>query len=69
MGFGKGALLWLIGIPLPIIILATSWTTECEMSLTQKLQPDRSKINMQDADELHFWVKHLQVSAEDLRKA
>ncbi|CKZ78693.1 Uncharacterised protein [Mycobacterium tuberculosis] len=22
MGFGKGALLWLIGIPLPIIILA-----------------------------------------------
>ena len=22
MGFGKGALLWLLGIPLPIIILA-----------------------------------------------
>jgi len=37
--------------------------------LTEKLQPDRSKINMQDLQELHFWVKHLQVSAEDLQKA
>jgi hypothetical protein len=24
MGFGKGALLWLLGIPLPIIILSQS---------------------------------------------
>jgi hypothetical protein len=25
MGFGRGALLWLLGIPLPIILLALFW--------------------------------------------
>jgi hypothetical protein len=37
--------------------------------LTRKLQPDRSKIHLRDADELQFWVKHLNVSMEDLQKA
>jgi hypothetical protein len=37
--------------------------------LTQKLQPDRSKINLRDAHELQFWLKHLSVSREQLAKA
>ena len=37
--------------------------------LTHKLQPDRSKINLHDRQELHYWVKHLNVSEEDLQKA
>ena len=37
--------------------------------LTHKLQPDRSKINPHDVHELHYWVKHLKVTQEDLQKA
>jgi uncharacterized protein DUF3606 len=37
--------------------------------LTHKVQPDRSKINMRDPHELQYWVKHLNVTSEDLQKA
>lgn len=37
--------------------------------LTHKLQPDRSKINLHDRTELHYWLKHLKVSQEDLQSA
>ena len=35
--------------------------------LTHKVQPDRSKINMRDPHELQYWVKHLNVTSEDLQ--
>jgi Protein of unknown function (DUF3606) len=37
--------------------------------LTHRLQPDRGKINLNDPQELQYWVKHLNVSGEDLQKA
>jgi hypothetical protein len=37
--------------------------------LTHKFQPDRSKINLHDRTELHYWLKHLKVSQEDLQSA
>jgi hypothetical protein len=37
--------------------------------LAHKLQPDRSKINLHDPRELQYWLKHLDVSQEDLQKA
>jgi hypothetical protein len=37
--------------------------------LTHKLQPDRSKINLHDPRELQYWLKHLDVSQEDLQRA
>jgi hypothetical protein len=37
--------------------------------LTQKLQPDRSKIRLREPRELQYWLKHLNVSKENLQKA
>ena len=37
--------------------------------LTKKETPDRSKINMQQPHEVHYWTKHLNVSKEELQKA
>ena len=36
-------------------------------SLTKRDQPDRSKINMNEA--CHYWTKHLNISKEELQKA
>jgi hypothetical protein len=37
--------------------------------LTRKQTPDRSKINLHQPDEVQFWIRHLNVSKEDLQKA
>ena len=37
--------------------------------LTKKETPDRSKINMHQPHEVHYWTKHLNVSKEELQKA
>jgi hypothetical protein len=37
--------------------------------LTHKVQPDRSKINLREPHELQYWLKHPNVSKEDLQKA
>lgn len=38
-------------------------------SLTMKAQPDRSKINMNQEHEVRYWIKHLNISKEQLQKA
>jgi hypothetical protein len=38
-------------------------------SLTKRDQPDRSKINMQQAHEVHYWTKHHNISKEELQRA
>ena len=38
-------------------------------SLTQKEQPDRSKINMHEPHEVKYWLRALGVSKDDLQKA
>jgi len=38
-------------------------------SLTKKQQPDRSKINLHQADEVKYWSRALKVSPEELRRA
>jgi hypothetical protein len=38
-------------------------------SLTKGDQPDRSKINMNQDYEVHYWTKHLNISKEELQKA
>ena len=37
-------------------------------SLTKRVQPDRSKINMNQDYEVHYWTKHLNISKEELQK-
>jgi predicted RNA-binding protein YlqC (UPF0109 family) len=37
-------------------------------SLTKRDQPDRSKINMKEEYEVHYWTKHLNISKEELQK-
>ena len=37
--------------------------------LTKKETPDRSKINMHQPHQVHYWTKHLNVSKEELQKA
>jgi Protein of unknown function (DUF3606) len=37
-------------------------------SLTKRGSPDRSKINMREAQEVQGWAKHLGVSKDELRK-
>jgi hypothetical protein len=37
-------------------------------SLTKRDQPDRSKINMNQGFEVHYWTKHLNISKEELQK-
>ena len=38
-------------------------------SLTRKLHPDRSKIDLRNEHEVKHWIKVLRVSKEDLEKA
>jgi hypothetical protein len=38
-------------------------------SLAKKVQPDRSKINMQQAHEVKYWTHALNVKPEQLRAA
>lgn len=38
-------------------------------NLTNRVQPDRSKINMHEPYEVKYWTHALGVSADDLRKA
>ena len=37
--------------------------------LTRQSKPDRSKINLNEPDEVQFWTRHLNISREDLQKA
>lgn len=37
--------------------------------LTKREQPDRSKINMNEDHEVHYWAMHLNVTKEELQKA
>ena len=37
-------------------------------SLTRREQPDRSKINMNEDHEVHYWTKHLKIAKEELPK-
>ena len=37
-------------------------------NLTKRDQPDRSKINMNEDYEVHYWTKHLSISKEELQK-
>ncbi len=37
--------------------------------LTNKSQPDRSKIAMGEDHEIKYWTKHLGVSKEELQRA
>ena len=47
---------------------ATPVASEHEME-TKKDSPDRSKINMNDPFEVKHWIKHLNVSKDDLQRA
>ena len=38
-------------------------------NLKIKGEQDRSKINMHEPHEVHYWIKHLKVSKEELQKA
>jgi Protein of unknown function (DUF3606) len=38
-------------------------------SLIKRDQPDRSKINMNQDHEVHYWTKHLNISKEELQRA
>ena len=38
-------------------------------SLTKRDQPDRSKIDINQDYEVHYWTKHLNISKEELQKA
>ncbi|WP_439398124.1 DUF3606 domain-containing protein [Bradyrhizobium sp. PMVTL-01] len=38
-------------------------------NLTKRAQPDRSKINMQEAFEVKYWTHALGVTKEELQKA
>jgi hypothetical protein len=38
-------------------------------SLTKRDQLDRSKINMHQAHEVHYWTKHHNISKEELQRA
>lgn len=38
-------------------------------NLTKRGQPDRSKINMQEAHEVKYWTHALGISKEELQKA
>jgi len=38
-------------------------------NITKPAQPDRSKINLDQPDELKYWTRALKVSKEDLLKA
>jgi hypothetical protein len=37
-------------------------------SLTKRGSPDRSKINMREAQEVQGWAKHLGLSKDELQK-
>jgi hypothetical protein len=37
--------------------------------LTTPVQPDRSKIDMNDNQAVHYWTKHFNVSKQELHKA
>jgi len=37
-------------------------------NLTRRDKPDRSKINMNQAHEVHYWTKHLNISKEELHR-
>ena len=37
-------------------------------SLTRREQPDRSKINMNQDHEVHYWTRHLNIAKEELQK-
>jgi hypothetical protein len=37
-------------------------------SLTKRDRPDRSKINLSQAHEVHYWTKHLKISKEELQR-
>ena len=45
------------------------WKNTDMSGLTRKEAPDRSKINMQQAHEVRYWTRHLNISREDLEKA
>lgn len=32
-------------------------------------QPDRSKINVDEDDEVRYWIKHLDISRDELERA
>ena len=34
-----------------------------------RVQPDRSRINMEEDYEVKYWIKHLDVSREELQRA
>jgi Protein of unknown function (DUF3606) len=38
-------------------------------SLTNRVQPDRSKINMHEAHEIKYWTHALGITRDDLQKA
>jgi hypothetical protein len=38
-------------------------------NLSKRGQPDRSKIAMNEAFEVRYWIKHLGVSKEELQRA
>jgi hypothetical protein len=38
-------------------------------SLTKKVTPDRSRIDMSDVDQVKYLCRHLGVSEEELRRA
>ena len=37
-------------------------------NLTKRDQPDRSKINLNEAHEVRYWTKHLKISTEELER-
>ncbi|WP_065755779.1 DUF3606 domain-containing protein [Bradyrhizobium paxllaeri] len=37
-------------------------------SLTRREQPGRSKINMNQDHEVHYWTRHLNIAKEELQK-
>jgi hypothetical protein len=48
---------------------AFSWEDIMADSLTNRVQPDRSKINMHEAHEVKYWTHALGITRDDLQKA
>ena len=53
---------------LPASVSARRTTTMVDDKIN-RVQPDRSRINMDEDYEVKYWIKHLDVSREELQRA
>jgi Protein of unknown function (DUF3606) len=51
------------------VLRGEEWRGKQHDGQSKRDQPDRSKINMSEDYEVHYWTKHLNISKEELQKA